>query len=43
MKSAEKIACPKCGHEFELSDALSRSIREELRTELLADDTATPR
>ena len=37
MKSAEKIACPKCGHEFELSDALSRSIREELRTELLAD------
>jgi hypothetical protein len=37
MKSAEQIACPKCGHEFEMSGALSIKLREELKTELQAD------
>ena len=31
------ITCPKCGHEFELSDALTHRIREHLTTELQAD------
>jgi len=32
-----KIACPNCGHEFEISDALSGRIREHLRGELLQE------
>lgn len=32
-----KITCPQCGHEFELSDALTHQIREHLKTELQAD------
>jgi hypothetical protein len=31
------IICPNCGHEFELSDALTGRIREHLRTELLQE------
>jgi len=31
------IACPQCGHKFELSDALTHQIREHLKTELQAD------
>jgi hypothetical protein len=31
------ITCPKCGHEFELSDALTGRIREHLKAELLKD------
>ena len=31
------ITCPQCGHEFELSDALTHQIREHLKTELQAD------
>src|SRR5437867_379135 len=31
------IACPNCGHRFELSDALTHQIREHLKTELQAD------
>ena len=31
------ITCPNCGHEFELSDALTGKIREHLRTELLQE------
>ena len=30
-------ACPHCGHEFELSEALTQQIREHLKTELQAD------
>lgn len=37
IKSAGKIACPECGHEFELSDALTEQIRKDLRTELQTD------
>lgn len=28
------ITCPNCGHEFELSDALTGKIREHLKSEL---------
>lgn len=28
------ITCPKCGHSFELSDALTHQIRDHLKTEL---------
>ncbi len=31
------ITCPNCGHEFELSDALTGKIREHLRAELLQE------
>src|SRR5260221_9959638 len=31
------ITCPQCGHEFELSDALTHQIRDHLKTELQAD------
>lgn len=31
------ITCPKCGHDFELSNALTHQIREHLKTELQAD------
>src|SRR3989344_948277 len=31
------ITCPSCGHEFELSDALTHQIRESLKSELQAD------
>ncbi len=31
------IACPNCGHEFELSDALTGKIREHLKAELLQE------
>jgi len=31
------ITCPNCGHEFELSDALTGRIREHLRAELLQE------
>ena len=31
------INCPQCGHEFELSDALTHQIREHMKTELQAD------
>jgi len=31
------ITCPKCGHSFELSDALTHQIRDHLKTELQAD------
>ena len=34
-----KIACPKCGHEFELTEALSGRLREHLREELLGEIT----
>ena len=33
------IHCPQCGHEFELSDALTLQIRNQLKTELQADLT----
>jgi len=32
-----KITCPRCGEEFEISDALTGRIREHLKAELLAD------
>ena len=32
-----KITCPKCGEEFELSDALTGRIREHLKGELLKE------
>ena len=32
-----RIACPNCGHEFELSDALTGRIREHLKAELLQE------
>jgi hypothetical protein len=32
-----KITCPNCGHEFELSDALTGRIRAHLRAELLEE------
>jgi len=31
------ISCPKCGHEFEISDALTGRIREHLKIELQKD------
>jgi hypothetical protein len=31
------ITCPQCGHEFELSDALTHQIRDHLKSELQAD------
>ena len=31
------ITCPNCGHEFELSDALTGRIRENLRSEVLQE------
>ena len=31
------IACPECGAEFELSDALTGQIREDLKSELSKD------
>ncbi|MCB1237287.1 MAG: hypothetical protein KDM91_19645, partial [Verrucomicrobiae bacterium] len=31
------IACPNCGHEFEISDALTGQIRDHLRAELSAE------
>jgi hypothetical protein len=31
------ITCPNCGHEFEMSDALTGRIREHLKTELLQE------
>ena len=31
------IACPNCGHEFELSDALTGKVREHLKAELQQD------
>ena len=34
-----RIACPKCGHEFELTEALSGRLREHLREELLGEIT----
>jgi hypothetical protein len=33
----DTITCPKCGHEFELSDALTGRIREHLKAELLQE------
>jgi len=34
----EQLAtCPNCGHEFEVADVLTDSIREQLRRELEAD------
>ncbi len=33
----DNITCPSCGHEFELSDALTGKIREHLKTELLQE------
>ena len=33
------ITCPKCGHAFELSDALTHQIRDHLKIELQADIT----
>lgn len=33
------ITCPSCGHAFELSDALTVQIREDLKTELQAEVT----
>mgnify|MGYP001627864893 CR=1 FL=1 len=33
------ITCPNCGHEFEISDALTGQIREHLKTELQAEIT----
>jgi hypothetical protein len=37
MMEQGMIVCPNCGHEFELSDALTGRIREHLRTELLQE------
>src|ERR1035441_2054259 len=34
------ITCPSCGHQFELSDALTGQIREHLRSELQQDIVA---
>ena len=31
------ITCPNCGHEFELSDALTGRIREHLKAELFQE------
>ena len=31
------IACPNCGHEFEMSEALAGKLRAHLKTELQAD------
>ena len=31
------IACPSCGHQFELSDALTAQIREHLKTDMQAE------
>lgn len=39
MAKPGNINCPKCGHSFELSDALTHQIRDHLRTELQADIT----
>ena len=33
------ITCPQCGHEFEISDALTGRIREHLRAEMMAEVT----
>lgn len=33
------ITCPNCGHEFEMSDALTGRIREHLRAEMLQEVT----
>jgi hypothetical protein len=35
--SSGTITCPQCGHAFELSDALTQPIRENLKIELQAD------
>ena len=32
-----KITCPKCGEEFEITDALTGRIREHLKAELLEE------
>jgi len=37
MMEQGKITCPNCGHEFELSDALTGRIRAHLRSELLEE------
>ena len=37
MTCYQEITCPKCGHAFELSDALTHQIRDHLKTELQAD------
>ena len=34
------IACPSCGHQFELSEALTGRIREHLKSELLEEVTS---
>ncbi|MCB1228853.1 MAG: DUF2130 domain-containing protein [Verrucomicrobiae bacterium] len=34
-----QITCPNCGHEFEISDALTGQIREHLKAELQAEIT----
>jgi len=34
---AGTISCPDCGHEFEISEALSGDIREHLKEELQED------
>jgi hypothetical protein len=34
---ANEVKCPKCEHEFKLADALSTTVREELRREALAE------
>ncbi|HEX5398026.1 MAG TPA: hypothetical protein VFY06_03150, partial [Verrucomicrobiae bacterium] len=36
-RNLHPMACEQCGHEFELSDALTHQIREHLKTELQAD------
>jgi len=35
--SSGQIVCPNCGHEFELSDALTARIRDHLKAELLEE------
>ena len=33
----QNIICPKCGHPFAITDALTNQIRDQLKTQLLAD------
>ncbi len=35
--SENKIICPNCGHEFELSEAILSHVKEELKKQYMFD------
>jgi uncharacterized Zn finger protein (UPF0148 family) len=34
MPTTTQIACPKCGHQFNIEDVLAHQLEEKMRTEL---------